>query len=543
MVRRKALSFALVVAVATAALAALGTPGSASVETRGGAQVIHEVQHDSSPPLADLIAASANKRIEASALPVIPRRVAPTSDGSAPQTGGTGAADAATQTSATAGRMPSTIQNFEGVHYDGSVPPDTNGDVGPTRYVESVNTDLAIYNKTGTLQAGSPFPASDLFNGFTGDCEFTNDGDAIIQYDAQADRWMFTQFANVFSSSGPYSQCFAVSQTPDPAGAYYRYQFAMPGSDFFDYPKTGVWNDAYYMTANQYAGQNGDGVGVFAFDRSDMLAGNATTPLYFHLNQPNYGLVPSDIENSSGPAPGGTPNHLIEYRNRPSGDELWMYDFHADFATPANSTLTGPTALPVKEFDPGACRNIYRCVPQKGTSNKLDSITDLLMYQLEYYNYGGHEDMTISHSIKAKNGVNTAIRWYQLRSTASGPWGVYQQGTFSPDSLFRWLPSGALDANGDLAVGYSVSGANRYPSIRYSGRTATDPLNKLSQGEAKVISGQGSETKGGGRWGDYSAMQIDPSDGCTFWYTNEYYPTNSAQHWDTRIASFKFPGC
>lgn len=511
-------------------------PTAASQKPDGAVQAFSDVRHDTSPPLADLIAASSAERSSDPAFPQRPRRAGPDTEGISEPAG----LGSEIQTSAPANRMPGTVQNFEGMDSGGPIPPDTNGDVGPTRYVESVNTDLAIYDKAGNIQ-GSRFPGNALFDGFGGVCESTNDGDPIIQYDPIADRWVFTQFANVFSS-GPYSQCFAVSTTGSPSGSFYRYQFLMPGSDFNDYPKIGVWSDAYYMTTNQFGAVDFTGVGVFAFDRTKMLAGMPATMIYKHLAPPNYGLLPSDLENSSAPPPAGTPNHLIEYRDLASGDELWMYDFNVNWATPASSTLTGPTRLAVKPFDPNACQNIYKCIPQRGTSQKLDSITDLLMYQFEYYNYGSHEDMTISHAIKNKSQSNTAIRWYQLRSTGAGPWMVFQQGTFAPDGLYRWLPSGALDSAGNLAIGYNASSSKRFPSIRYAGRLAGDPANKLSQGEAILIKGGGSQG-GPVRWGDYSAMQIDPTDGCTFWYTNEYYSSSSATHWRTRVGSFSFPSC
>jgi hypothetical protein len=436
--------------------------------------------------------------------------------------------------------MPAPINNFDGTSSTQVSPPDTNGDVGLSNYVESVNTDLAIYDKSGNLLSG-PFPANDLFNGFSGACETTNDGDAIIQYDSAADRWVFSQFANAFSGP-PFYQCFAVSQTSNPLGSWNRYQFLEPGSDFFDYPKIGIWSDAYYMTANQFQGVNANGVGVFAFNRTQMLAGLSAPPVYKHVNA--YGLVPSDIENSSAPPPAGEPEHLMDYPQM-NGNKLNMFDFHVDFATPANSTLTGPTPITVNSFDARVCKNILLCIPQKGTSKKVDSLADLLMYQLEYYNYGSTEAMVIDHTIKAGNGANTAIRWYQFRRTTpgSGAWSVQHQGTYSPDSLYRWMPSSALDKNGNFAVGYSTSSEKRYPSIRYAGRLATDPGGQLAQGETQLKKGSGSQTGFGGRWGDYSSMQIDPSDGCTFWYTNEYYPATSRQGWHTRIGSFKFPSC
>lgn len=434
--------------------------------------------------------------------------------------------------------MPSPLATFEGIQAGLYVPPDPNGDVGLSHFVESVNTDLAVYDKTGNLAPGSPFPANELFVGFGGPCEDTNDGDGIIQYDGLADRWVFTQFALPNYPNPPFSQCFAVSQTGDPLGGWYRYEFVTPGQAFNDYPKLAVWPDAYYMTSNQFGPHSFIGSGAFAFDRAAMLAGSSATMVYFQLSKPNYGMLAADVENASSPPPLGEPEHIIGVNRR---DSLRQYDFHVDFATPTNSTLTVPRMLPVDPFVWNPCVNPYSCIPQKGTSNRLDPLTGILLYQLEYFNYGAHEDMVVSHTIKAGN--SSGIRWYQLRSTAGGPWSVYQQGTHAPDGKFRWLPSGALDADGNYAVGFNASSKRAFPSIRYAGRLESDPLGELAQGEAIMISGGGSQTDGYGRWGDYSSMQIDPSDGCTFWYTGQYYPTSSRQFWHTRVGTFAFPSC
>jgi len=540
---RTALRIIFALAVVGPAIVAGVPSGAASGGGVANSGVVSysEVKHDASPPLTTLIARPAQVPESAARHAAVSRLVGPELPGTAQPAA---VDDPSLQTGAGPGHMPATALNFEGINPDRWVPPDTNGDVGLSNYVESVNTDVGIYDKSGNLQPGTPFHANALFDGFGGPCEVRNDGDPIIQYDALADRWVFTQFALPGSPwwKPPFYQCFAVSQTADPTGSWYRYQFLMPTYLFEDYPKIGVWPDAYYMTANEFGPRYWEGAGVFAFDRTSMLAGATATFLYQHLGRPNYGLLPSDVENSSAAPPAGEPGHFLEYRDTYNQHALWMYDFDVDFATPANSTLTGPVHLPVDAFRHHVCKPVTRCIPQKGTTRLLDSLADVLMYPLEYYNYGAYEDMVVTHTVKAGKASNTGIRWYQLRSTGGGAWSVYQQGTYAPNALYRWMPSAALDASGNLAVGYSVSSARQYPSIRYAGRLATDPLGELSQGEAIIIAGRGSQT-GTNRWGDYSAMQIDPSDGCTFWYTNEYYSRSSSADWQTRIASFRYPSC
>src|SRR5207302_3377149 len=145
-----------------------------------------------------------------------------------------------------------------------------------------------------------------------------------------------------------------------------------------------------------------------------------------------------------------------------------------------------------------------------------------------------------NHSVTA--GSSTGVRWYELRP-AGGNLSIFQQGTYAPDSNYRWMGSIAMDQSGNMGLGFSVSGSSIHPQIHYTGRLATSPAGQMDQGEASIIDGAGSQTGTLSRWGDYSMMAVDPSDDCTFWYTTEYIPSNGAFNWKTRIASFKFPGC
>ncbi len=449
--------------------------------------------------------------------------------------------------------MPSPIVNFEGVNNINAVyPPDTQGDVGPNHYIQWVNLSFAIYSKTGTLLLG-PASGSLLWSGFGGPCETTNDGDPISLYDALADRWLMSQFALPSYPNGPFYQCVAVSMTGDPTGAWYRYAFAWPGNKMNDYPKFGVWPDGYYMTVNQFASGSTAwaGAGVAVLSRTSMLSGLPATMIYFDLSSVDSafgGILPSDLDGP--PPPVGAPNYFAEMDDStwiPPSDALRLWRFHVDWVTPANSTfglLGQPNAiLPVTDFTP-LCLGTRNCVPQPGTAQGLDALGDRLMYRLAYRNFGTHQSLVVNHTVDAGSG-RAGIRWYELRDPGGVPT-IYQQGTYAgdaPDSEHRWMGSVAMDSMGNMALGYSVSSSTVYPSIRYVGRLVGDPLGTLPQGETSLMVGSGSQTGSGARWGDYSMMAVDPSDDCTFWYTQEYIQTTGTAPWRTRIGSFKFPSC
>jgi hypothetical protein len=417
-----------------------------------------------------------------------------------------------------------------------AAPPDTNGAVGAAQYVQWVNESFAVFDKTtGALVAG-PTAGNTLWSGFGGGCETNNDGDPIVQYDKAAGRWVLTQFS---VSTTPFLQCVAVSTTSDATGAYNRYAFSYGTTQFPDYPKLGVWPDAYYISFNIFNnGTTFAGAKVCAYDSAAMRAGTAATQVCFQLSSSFGGLLPSDLDGST-PPPAGAPNAFVNFGT----NSLNLWRFHVDFATPANSTLTGPINLPVAPFSP-ACGG-GTCIPQPNTRQKLDSLADRLMYRFAYRNTAAGELAVVNHSVKVsgtKRSQVDGIRWYQLGSLTSGTPAVVQQGTFSPDSNSRWMGSIAMDKVGDIAVGYSVSSSGTFPSIRFTGRVSTDPLGTL-EAENSIHAGAGSQLPNLSRWGDYSAISIDPVDDCTFFYTNEYLKASGTFNWSTWIASFKFPGC
>ena len=443
---------------------------------------------------------------------------------------------------------PTTSNNFDGVGngFTGpngtftvsSAPPDTNGAVGLQDYVQTVNSDFAVFNKDATRGAVGavrygPVAINTLWSGFGGLCQTDNDGDPTVVYDINANRWVIAQFA-VTGATTTFYQCVAVSTTSDPTGSYYRYSFAY--SNFPDYPKMGVWSDAYYETYNLFnaAGTTFLGAEDCAFNRSQMLTGAAATQQCFTTSSSYGGLLPATIDSGTQP-PAGSPNYVVALNTTTS---LAFWKFHVDWTTPANSTFTGPTSIAVASYAQ-ACGG-GTCIPQSGTTNQLDSLADRAMYRLAYRNFGSYESLVVDHSVTV--GSTVGMRWYELRSPNATPT-VYQSGTYSPDATYRWMGSIAQDQSGDLAMGFSTSSSSVHPGISYTGRLSSDPLNSMSQGEASIIVGAGSQTGTLTRWGDYSAMTIDPADGCTFWYTSEYIPANGTFNWKTRIGSFKFTQC
>jgi Secretion system C-terminal sorting domain len=424
-----------------------------------------------------------------------------------------------------------TIQNFEGLGSGAYIPPDTYGEVGPAHYFQVVNASYAIYNKAGGKLLG-PLPSNSVWNGMP---DNSNSGDAVVVYDENADRWLFSQFSLPNFPDGPFFQMIAVSQTPDPTGSWYRYQYSF--EDMPDYPKFGVWPDGYYMSCNNFsAGWLGwAGTGAAAFDRAKMLAGDPNAQMiWFTLPNSNEAssLLPSDCDGSFPPS--GTPNYFT-YIFYGAPYHLGMLEFHADWTNPANSSFGNFLSLPVSSFDP----DLGPGITQKGTDIKLEALSDRLMYRLQFRKFNDHWAMVCNHTVNA--GVNTAgIRWYELRKT-SGAWSVYQQATYAPnDNNSRWMGSLAMDTAGNIAIGYSVAGSNLYPSIRYTGRLKEDPLNLLTISERGIMNGGGCQTSSTQRWGDYSAMTVDPIAPTTFWYTSEYYSMTSSSSWQTRIGSFTF---
>lgn len=423
-------------------------------------------------------------------------------------------------------------------------PPDTTGDVGPNHYVQWVNLRYSIYTLTRdasnqitafNLVAGFPKQGNVVWQGFGGRCQTDNDGDPIVQYDQLADRWVLTQFA---VSGQPFTQCVAVSTTPDPTGTYFRYAFSY-ARDFNDFPKMGVWPDAYYITYNMFRnGSTFRGNRVCALERAQMLVGGAARQACVSTSTAHHSLLPADLEGTTLPA--GTPNLLLSI----STTAVNFWRFTVNWGT-GNGTLTGPITVPGVAAFSRACGG-GACIPQPGTTQRLDSLADRLNYRLSYRRFATHESLVVNHAVTS--GTGAGIRWYELRNAAGQTFAsanpvVHQQGTFAPSNDFRWMGSAAIDKTGGIAVGYNISNATTIvPSIRYAFRGPADPLGTMGN-ETNALTGLGIQTATLSRWGDYSTLSVDPVDGCTMVFTTQYQPANGNFNWTTFIHSFKLSTC
>ena len=537
--------------ISAALLAQLGFVAAVSAATPDGAQtfaigdpagnpgpvkVVVATKHDTSPPLRDM-----------QLIPPGPVRELETELNHYPK-GVNTEPDAALQTwlPDAPSAMPGTSVQFDGISAAtgacGCAPPDTNGEVGPHHYVQMVNSAFQVFSLTGTSLFG-PADINTVWSGFGGACQNENAGDPVVIYDQIADRWVISQFTD---DVAPFFECIAVSQTGDPTGSWHRYAFQTSVTKFNDYPKLGVWPDGYYMSANLFSGNSWAGTGFYAFDRANMLTGAPATMQFFELGPADWGgALPSDLDGSKLP-PAGAPNVFVEILdgawdpgNWPN-DELHFHQFHVDWATPANTTFNAaPILLPVAAFDGLLC-NFGSCVPQSGSATTLDTLSDRLMFRLAYRNYGDHESLVLNHTVDAATN-RAAFRWYEIRNPTANPPTIFQQSTFAPDTLHRWMGSMAQDRQGNIAVGYNGSSGTQVPDIRFTGRLAGDPVSTLPQGESIMIASSASQTSAS-RWGDYSDLTLDPANDCVFWFTTEY-AAGSAFNWKTRIGAFRFPSC
>jgi hypothetical protein len=458
------------------------------------------------------------------------------------------------------------LSSFQGVgrglgYITRSSPPDTNGSVGPDEYIQWVNDAYGIFDKkagklkpifdpsTGHLET-EILEGNQIWQGFGGKCEISNDGDPVVIYDKIASRWVMSQFAYSKPSSGPpYAECIAVSSSSDPAGEYARYEFDF--NNFDDYPKLGVWPNGYYITFNMFEdetkGSDFLGAKVCAFERSKMLENQPANMQCANLYNPSYGgVLPADFDGSQSSMP---PENSPEYFVAVDADKLFLWKFSVNWDDLTKSYFDyKPQEIAVPHFDYPCVEGdrTVSCVSQPNSSSqKLDALGDRLMFRLPYRNVGDQEVLLMNHTIKA--GDSTGIRWYELSGLRGTP-RIVQEGTFAPkDGLFRWIGSIAMDKNENMLLEYDVSGNNVFPSIRYTGRKKDDPKGVMRD-EQLLVAGQGSQVSTVSdyitdRWGDYSSVSLDPRDDCTFWFTSQYQETTDTYRWNTVISSVRFPDC
>ena len=436
-------------------------------------------------------------------------------------------------------------------------PPDTTMAVGDTQVVQWVNTSYTVCSKTSPYTCGPAVEGNVLWSGLSGTplCKEQNDGDIIAQWDVVAHRWLLTQ--NVFAS--PYAVCVAISTTPDANGTYYLYQFGIPGNGFPDYPKWGIWPTNYGQSQNNFG--TGSFIGPLAcvYNRTKMLTGDPSAEQICHqYTASEDSLLPADQDTATNP-PSGQDQFFIGSVGDVDTSHLSLYSAHinnpADWSKGATWTGDGNSQLiAIASFTP-ACNGAYGgdCVPQKGITDKADSLGDRLMYRFAYSNdgSGGSQHWLVNFDVTA-SGSQGGVRWMEITAppTLVAPSGlsVYQQGTWAPDGNWRWMGSLARDKQGNILLGYSEScgstcpgGTAMYPSVYVAGRLVGDALGTLEP-ELQVVAGAGSQPDTSNRWGDYSSMRID-QDGCTFWYTQEYYKVTSTFDWSTQVGSFTFAGC
>ena len=493
---------------------------------------------------------------------------------------GDGAVQQGSTTRAASLAIPAPLANFEGLSNQDNFnvfgfrvnPPDPVGDVGPNHYVEMINLVFAVYDKQGNLLLG-PLDTGTLWSGFAVEDCTDPSGDPIVLYDQFVDRWILTQFTTrgFADPSLPFYDCVAISQTGDPTGAYYRYAFITqpdPDGGFFfpDYPKYGVWTDSYVLTTRDFGLVDGYGISVYALEKNKMVNGQPDArAVQFFLDSDvvplpliGDGLLPADVDGKQKPKTDtaipivGTQDDGAFYGA--TFDALNIWELRVKWRSTPTASLDLAAQLPVAAFDSiFPCAPTSRdCLPQPGITNPAQYL-DILSYRqrptwrLAYRNFKTYETLVTNQSVEALPGV-AGVRWYEIRRTGS-TYSLYQQGTYAPgDGVHRWMGSVAQDKKGNMALGYSVvNGTTVFPGIRYTGRLAGDPLDQITLGEGVIINGSGVQLTTNSRWGDYTSLNIDPVDDCTFWYVNEYYTAagqaSSLAGWQTRIASFKLPGC
>jgi len=411
-------------------------------------------------------------------------------------------------------------------------PPDTDGQVGRSHFVQMINLLTTVFDKTGQIVV-PPFASNVFWSGIGGNCEVNNQGDPIILYDDVADRWLVSQFAFP-DAMNSYSQCVAVSQDGDPTGSWNRYEFSFMNYGLNDYPKHGIVSDSITMTANLFRprGRNFSWAGTFlgVMDKAAMYAGAPASLIGFNIGTAEFGFVAGDLDGS-----GSVPALFATAMTTVNQFDIWQID--VNWATQA-ATVARIASVPIAPFDSELCTaSRGACIPQPEGGPLLESLSDRLMHRLQIRQFTNHRSMVTAHTVDV--GVGRAgIRWYELRSTDGAPWALYQQGTYGPtDGEYRFMPSAAMNAAGDIGIGYLLSSANTYVSTAAVGQTVANSGSGLLDAEELICARGTGVQKDVARAGDYSSTSVDPLDD-SFWHTNEVFTETGSFQWNTFVCEF-----
>lgn len=570
--------------IATIAIGYCGLTLAETPQNLTAPEVIPSVKNDTSPPLAELIQIAAANQAGNPGSPTPPDFVFPNFDDEGNGRSATdldqtlvGAAAAGAQRNGGLGSAPPLIISADGIGQSdapgGGLPPDTNGDVGPNFYIQYINTDWVIMDKaTGNFVGPGVLEGNTFWAGFGGPCETSNSGDPIVLYDKLAGRWIFSQFTGTATNR----QCYAVTTTGDPNGPYNRYEFDF-SPDFNDYPHLSVWTDAsgassgYYLTTHDFTDVGGPNQAFLqasfsVVDRDAMLAGDPAEMVRFtntgFAGTSSFGALSAHLESTELPPAGMCAPFA---HNRADLDSYLIWELCVDWDDTSLSTLTGPTVLAANAVFDNAVDNVPQPPPAPAGS-ELDNFAGNTMYRLSARAYppasGLPVELVLNHESNAGGGVG-GVRWVDIalptgddlfvggfetsEPLPNGQASILDQGLYSPDSDFRWMAGISIDQSRNIGVGYTVSSATTFPSVRYTGRTAGEPPGMLLD-EQSCVAGSGVQTfvdatGRAGRWGDYSSMSIDPSDQCTFWLSVEYITNTDVADWENRVCSFRFPNC
>jgi hypothetical protein len=420
-------------------------------------------------------------------------------------------------------------------------PPDTDGHIGGQNgqyFVQMINLLTTVFDAAGNIVLG-PFPSNEIWSGIGGNCEAYNQGDPIVLYDDQANRWLFSQFAFP-DNMRSFSQCVAISQTEDPTSGYNRYEFSFTNIGFNDYPKHGIVTDSITMMANIFSkfGRQFFWGGTFlgVMDKAAMYAGGTGRLRGFNIGTGEFGFVAGDLD-----GPGTAPALFATAMTSSNNDRFDIWEIQPNWS--GNQASIGRIAdIGITPFDSTLC-NASRgaCIPQPDGGPALESLSDRLMHRLQIRDFSNYRTMLAAHTVDTGGG-RAGIRWYEMRDSGSG-WGLHQEGTYAPDDgQYRWMPSIAMNGTGAIGLGFLLGGPITYMSVAATGQSAGAPDNgQFDATELLCVAGGGVQS-GVARSGDYASTSVDPSDDLTFWHTNEYVAVGGNFVWDTYVCPFTIGG-